>query len=49
LNAKLESLKFDNVEDGWNYFRKTTCQVADGLEGRKLGLELAILVKKLYA
>ena len=22
LNAELESLKFDNLEDGWNNFRK---------------------------
>ena len=22
LNAKLEGLKLDNVEDGWNYFRR---------------------------
>ena len=29
LNPKLESLKFDNVEDGWNNFRKTICEVAD--------------------
>ena len=25
LNTKLESLKFDNVEDGWKFFRKTLC------------------------
>ena len=31
---KLESLKFDNVEDGWNNFRKTICEVADGVLGK---------------
>ena len=30
LNAKLESLKFDNVEDGWNNFRRIFCKFADG-------------------
>ena len=34
LNAKLESLKFDNVEDGSNIFRKTICEVADGVLGK---------------
>ena len=29
MNTKLESLKFDNVEYGWNNFRKTICEVAD--------------------
>ena len=33
LSTKLESLKFDNVEDGWNNFRKTICEVADGVLG----------------
>ena len=32
LNTKLESLKFDNVKDGWNNFRKTICEVADGVD-----------------
>ena len=31
LNTKLKSLIFDNVEDGWNNFRKTICKVADGV------------------
>ena len=31
LNIKLEILKFDNVEDGWNNLRKTICEVADGV------------------
>ena len=31
LNAKIESLKFENVEDGWNNFRKTICEVTDGV------------------
>ena len=34
LNTKLESLKFDNVENGWNNFRKTICEVADGVLGK---------------
>jgi hypothetical protein len=36
LNTKLESLKFDNAEDGWNTFRKTICEVADGVLGKKV-------------
>jgi len=36
FNTKLESLKFDNVEDGWNNFRKTICEVADGILGKKV-------------
>ena len=36
MNTKLEGLKFDNVEDGWNYFRKTICEVADGVLGKKV-------------
>ena len=35
LNTKLENLKFDNIEDGWNNFRKTICEAADGLLGKK--------------
>jgi hypothetical protein len=35
LNIKLENFKFDNVEDGWNNFRKTICEAADGLLGKK--------------
>ena len=34
LNTKLESLKFDNVEGGWNNFRKTICEVAEGVLGK---------------
>ena len=34
MSTKLESLKFDNVEDGWNNFRKTICEVADGVLGK---------------
>ena len=34
LNTKFESLKFDNVEDGWNNFRKIIC--ADGVLGKKV-------------
>ena len=32
----LENLKFDNVKDGWNNFRKTICDVADGVLGKKV-------------
>ena len=35
LNTKLESLKFDNVEDGRSNFRKTDCEIADGVLGKK--------------
>ena len=34
LNTKLVSLKFYNVEDGWNNFRKTIYEVADGVLGK---------------
>ena len=34
LSTGLEGLKFDNVEDGWNNFRKTICEVADGVLGK---------------
>ena len=36
LNTKLQSLKFDNVEDGWNNFRKIICQVADCVLAKKV-------------
>ena len=36
MNSKLESLKFGNVEDGWNKFRKIICEVADGVLGKKV-------------
>ena len=36
LNTKLDSLKFDNVEDGWNNFRKIVCEVANGVLGKKV-------------
>ena len=36
LNTKLESKKFDNVEDGWNYFRNKICEVANGVLGKKV-------------
>ena len=26
---------FNNVEDGWNNFRKMICEVADGVLGKK--------------
>jgi hypothetical protein len=30
------SLKFENVEDGWNNFGKTICEIADGVSGNKV-------------
>ena len=36
LNNKVESLKFNNVEDEWNNFRKIICKVADGVLGKKV-------------
>ena len=36
MNANLESLKFDDVDDGWNNFRKTICEVGDGVSGKKV-------------
>ena len=32
----MEWLKFDSVEDEWNNFRKTICEVADGVLGKKV-------------
>jgi len=36
LNTKLESLKFDNVEDGLNNLRKIVFEVAVGVLGKKV-------------
>jgi hypothetical protein len=36
LNTKLESLKLDNVKDGWNNFRKVICEIVDGVLGKKV-------------
>ena len=36
FNTKHESLKFANVEDGWNNFRKIICKVADVVLGKKV-------------
>ena len=36
LNTRLESFKFDNMEEGWNNVRKTICEVADGVLGKKV-------------
>ena len=56
LNIKLESLKFDNVEDGIGR-RKVEDGIISGKQfvkflmvsyGRKLRIQLGILVKKLY-
>jgi len=36
LNAKLESLKSGNVENGWNNFRKLVCEVSDRVFGKRV-------------
>ena len=36
MYSQFESLKFDNVEDGWNSSRKTTWEVADGVLEKKV-------------
>ena len=36
MNTKLNSLKFDNVEDEWNNFSKEICEVADCVLGKKI-------------
>ena len=36
LNTKLETLKFDNVQDTWNNYRKIICEVADGVLKKKV-------------
>jgi len=36
LNAVVDSLKFDNVEDGWNNFRKTIYEVINRVLGKKV-------------
>jgi hypothetical protein len=36
LNIRLDSLIFDNVEGGWNAFRKIVCEAAVGILGRKV-------------
>ena len=46
--SKLESLKFDNVEDGWNNYRKTICEVADGVLGKSAKTATRNINKKLY-
>ena len=48
MDTKLESLKLDNVEDGWNKFSKTVCEVADGILGKKVRTAARKLVKKFY-
>jgi hypothetical protein len=35
INTKLDSLKFDNTEDGGNNFRKIVCEVTDGALKKK--------------
>ena len=47
MTTKPESLKFDNVIDGGNDFRKILCKVANAY-GRKLETQLGILAKMLY-
>ena len=48
MNAKLEGLKFGNVEDGWNNFRKTICVVAFGVLGKKVKTAARNISEKLY-
>ena len=36
LSTKLESLKFENVEDGWNNSRKVICGVTDNVLRKKV-------------
>ena len=36
LNTKLESLKFDIIEDGWRNFRKRFCEITDSVFGKKV-------------
>ena len=36
LNTKLDGLKSDNVVDVWNNFRKTICEVTDGVLEKKV-------------
>ena len=36
MNTRLISLKFHSTEDRWKYFRKTICEVADGVLGKKV-------------
>ena len=36
MNAKLEILKTVDVEDRWNNYRKTICEVADGVLRNKV-------------
>ena len=36
LTTKLQSLKFDKVEYGWNNFKKTIWEIADGVLGKKV-------------
>ena len=47
-NTNLESLKFDNVEDGWNYLRKSIREVDMVSQERRLRLKLGIIMKKFY-
>ena len=42
----LKSLKFDNVEDGWNDFGKTICEVLMVSQGRKLRLSLCLIERR---
>jgi len=54
LNTKHESSKFDNVEDVWDNFRKTICEVAncvlekvaDGVLGKKVKTAARNISKK---
>ena len=37
MNTKAESLKFDNVQEGWNNFKTTVCELVKCVSGRKVG------------
>ena len=48
LNTKFESLKFDNMEDEWNIFRKTVFEINDGVLGEKVKAAARNISEKLY-
>ena len=46
--SKAENLKFDNMEDGWNHFRKTICEVANGVLRKKVRTAARNISEKLH-
>ena len=48
MNTKLEILKFDNMDNRWNNFRKTVCEVADGVLGKSAKTTTKNISKKHY-